>query len=60
MGWEIVCISFHKNFSSFANFMRKQDSELSDPIIESQTFHVDLKQGSSIKPFHLKYLSEPE
>lgn len=60
MGWDIVCISFHKNFSSYADFMRRQESELSDIIIESESFHSDLNNGSSIKPFHLKYLSEPE
>ncbi len=60
MGWDIVSISFHKNFSAYAAFMRKQEEELSDLIIESQTFHADLHNGKSIKPFHLKYLSEPE
>ena len=60
MGWDIITISFHKSFSGYASFMRKQEEELSDLIIESETFHADLKNGNSIKPFHLKYLSEPE
>jgi len=60
MGWDIICISFHENFSSYANFNRKQDSELSELIIESQTFHADLKHGISIKPFRLEYLSEKQ
>ena len=60
MGWDIVSISFHKNFSAYAAFMRNQEEELSDLIIESETFHVDLHNGESIKPFHLKYLSEQE
>jgi hypothetical protein len=60
MGWDIISISFHKNFSAYASFMRKQEEELSDLIIESETFHADLHNGKSIKPFHLKYLSEPE
>lgn len=60
MGWDIVTISFHKSFSAYAEFMRSQEEELSDLIIESETFHADLQNGNSIKPFHLKYLSEPE
>jgi DNA-binding Lrp family transcriptional regulator len=60
MGWDAICISLHQNFSDFAAFIRAQDSELSEWIIESQTFHADLKPGIAIKPFHLKYLAKPE
>ena len=60
MGWDLLSISFHKNFSDYAAFMRKQEEDLSDLIIESETFHADLNNGESIKPFHLKYLSEFE
>jgi DNA-binding Lrp family transcriptional regulator len=58
MGWDAICISLHQNFSDFAAFIRAQDSELSEWIIESQTFHADLKPGIAIKPFHLKYLAK--
>lgn len=57
MGWDAICISLHQSFTDFAAFIRAQDSELSEWIIESQTFHVDLKPGIAIKPFHLKYLA---
>ena len=57
MGWDTVCISLHENFEDFAQFIRTLDSELSDWVIESQTFNADLKGGIVIKPFHLKYLS---
>jgi DNA-binding Lrp family transcriptional regulator len=57
MGWDAVCISLHENFASFAEFIRAHDSELSDWVVESQTFHADLKGGIVIKPFHLKYLA---
>ncbi len=60
MGWDAICISLHQNFSDFAAFIRAQDSELSEWIIESQTFHADLKPGIAIKPFHLKYLAKPK
>jgi DNA-binding Lrp family transcriptional regulator len=58
MGWDAICISLHQSFSDFAAFIRAQDSELSEWIIESQTFHADLKPGIAIKPFHLKYLAK--
>jgi len=57
MGWDSVCISLHENFSNFAGFIRAHDSELSEWVVESQTFHADLKGGIVIKPFHLKYLA---
>ena len=57
MGWDAVCISLHEDFSNFAEFIRVHDSELSDWVVESQTFHSDLKAGVVIKPFHLKYLT---
>ncbi|MCW4031066.1 MAG: AsnC family transcriptional regulator [Candidatus Bathyarchaeota archaeon] len=59
MGWDAVCVSLHENYSDFAEFIKAQDAELSNWIIESQTFNADLKAGTAIKPFHLKYLSKP-
>jgi len=58
MGWDAICISLHQSFSDYAKFIRDQDSELSEWIIESQTFHADLNPGMAIKPFHLKYLAK--
>jgi DNA-binding Lrp family transcriptional regulator len=58
MGWDAVCVSLHESYSDFAEFIRTLDSELSDLIIESQTFHADLKPGVIIKPFSLKYLAK--
>jgi hypothetical protein len=55
MGWDAVCVSLHASYSDFAEFIRTLDSELSDLIVESQTFHADLKPGVIIKPFSLKY-----
>lgn len=57
MGWDIVCISLHRNFADFSEFVRTQDSDLSEWIIESQTFNTDLKNTAAIKPFHFKYLA---
>jgi DNA-binding Lrp family transcriptional regulator len=58
MGWDAVCISLHENFTDYTKFIRAQDSELADFIVENQTFHADLKPGLIVKPFHLKYLAE--
>ena len=60
MSWDAICVSVHKSFSDFADFIRAQDSELSNWIVESQTFHADLKPGLTIKPFHLKYLANSQ
>jgi DNA-binding Lrp family transcriptional regulator len=60
MGWDAICISLHENFTDYTEFIRAQDSELADFIIENQTFHADLKPGLVIKPFHLKYLAEKQ
>jgi DNA-binding Lrp family transcriptional regulator len=60
MGWDAVCISLHENFTDYTKFIRAQDSELADFIIENQTFHADLKPGLVIKPFHLKYLAKTQ
>jgi len=57
MGWDAVCMSLHEDFSSFSEFIRAHDSELSEWVTESQTFCADLKAGIAIKPFHLKYLA---
>jgi DNA-binding Lrp family transcriptional regulator len=59
MGWDAVCVSLHENYTSFAEFLRIQNSELSEYISETQTFQADLKPGVAVKPFHLKYLAKP-
>ena len=57
MGYDACCVSLHENFENFAQFIRNSDAELSEWVIESQTFNADLKGGITIKPFHLKYLA---
>jgi DNA-binding Lrp family transcriptional regulator len=57
MGYDAVCISLHDDFENFAAFIRSHDAELSEWVVESQTFNADLKGGIMIKPFHLKYLA---
>jgi DNA-binding Lrp family transcriptional regulator len=57
LGWDAICVSLHENYTDFAKFKRTQESELSDLIVESQSFQADLKSGLAIKPFHLKYVA---
>jgi DNA-binding Lrp family transcriptional regulator len=58
MGWDAIFLSFHKNYSAFAEFMREHDSELSDTLIESSSFIADINPITIRKPFHLKYLAD--
>jgi DNA-binding Lrp family transcriptional regulator len=58
MGWDAVCVSLHESYTGYAEFLRMQQSELSDLIFETQSFQADLKPGVPVKPFHLKYLAK--
>jgi DNA-binding Lrp family transcriptional regulator len=58
MGWDGIFVSFHKSYSDFAEFMRKHNSELSDLLIDSQSFIADINPTTTRKPFHLKYLAD--
>ena len=59
LGWDAVCVSLHESYTGFAEFLRTMQSELSEVVTETQSFHVDLKPGLFVKPFHLKYLAKP-
>jgi DNA-binding Lrp family transcriptional regulator len=58
MGWDGVCVSFHRGYSDFTEFMRKHNSELSELLIETQSFIADINPTTIRKPFHLKYLEK--
>jgi len=58
MGWDGVCVSFHKSYSDFTEFMRKHNSELSELLIDTQSFIADINPTTIRKPFHLKYLAD--
>jgi hypothetical protein len=57
IGWDGVCVSLHKNYSDFVEFIRKHNSDLNF-IIESQSFIANINPTTVVKPFHLKYLAE--
>jgi DNA-binding Lrp family transcriptional regulator len=58
MGWDAVFISVHRNYSDFTDFINKHNSDLSEFLIDSQSFIANYNQTTVKKPFHLKYLAE--
>jgi DNA-binding Lrp family transcriptional regulator len=58
MGWDAIFVSFHKNYSDFVEFINKHNSELSEFLVDCQSFISNIGPTTVRKPFHLKYLSE--
>jgi len=53
-----ICVSLHKSYSEFVQFIRKHDTELSSLIVESQSFIAEVNPRVVLKPFNLKCLAE--
>jgi DNA-binding Lrp family transcriptional regulator len=60
MGKNGVCISFHKNYTSFADFVSKCQAEWGKYLVDMQFFLISLRGGLILKPFSLKYLEKAE
>lgn len=60
MGKNSVCISFHKNYTSFANFITDCHTAWGTNLKDIQFFLVSLKGGIILKPFSFKYLEKIE
>jgi len=58
MGWDDLCISFHKSYSDFAKFKRSLNTEGADFITDSESFIAVLDSKNDIKPFNFKYLAQ--
>jgi len=58
LGKDTVMVSFHRNYSEYANFMRSFAVDWADYVSDFQSFIVTLKDGMPIKPFDLKYLAD--
>ena len=58
MGWDAVFVSLHKNYTDFVEFTRKHDNELSEHLIERESFVSVINPTTVKKPFHLKYLEK--
>jgi len=57
---DVIMISFHKNYSKYAEFMRTFAMDWSEVTNDFQSFIVSLDSGFKIKPFDLKYLGDDE
>jgi len=60
MGMNGMCISFHKDYTSFANFIAECQTEWGGYLKDMQFFLVSMKGGFLLKPFSLKYLEKAE
>jgi DNA-binding Lrp family transcriptional regulator len=58
MGWDAVFVSLHRNYTDFVEFMIKHDNELSEYLIERESFVSVISPITVKKPFHLKYLEK--
>jgi len=58
VGADIVMMSFHKNYSKYADFMRIYAMEWGEILGGFQSFIVSLPSGFKMKPFDLKYLAD--
>jgi len=59
-GSDIIMISFHKNYSKYADFMRTYAMDWGQIISGFQSFIVSLESGFKMKPLDLKYLADDE
>jgi len=58
MSSDVVMMSFHRNYSKYAEFMRTYAMDWAEMISQFQSFIVSLDSGFKIKPFNLKYLAD--
>ena len=55
-----MCISLHKDYTSFAKFIAECHAGWGEYLKDIQFFLVSLKGGVVLKPFSLKYLEKVE
>lgn len=60
MGKNGICISLHKDYTSFAKFIAECQAAWGKYLKDLQFFIVSLKGGAILKPFSLKYLEKAE
>jgi DNA-binding Lrp family transcriptional regulator len=54
--WDGIIMSYHKNYSDYAQFKTRLDQDLANVITESRSFIA--APNMAIKPLHFKYLAE--
>jgi DNA-binding Lrp family transcriptional regulator len=58
LGKDGIMVSFHKNYSKYADFMRDYIVSFADCTSDVQSFIVSLKSGLIMKYLDLKYLAD--
>jgi len=57
-GKDAVIISLHRNYSSYADFMRQFTADWANFAIDLQSFLVSVKNGGQMKTFDLRHVAE--
>jgi len=58
IGMDGMMISFHKDYTDYANFITEHRIEWAETLGEIKSFVVSVKGGEILKPFSLKYLEK--
>ena len=57
-GKDLMIISFHKDYSAYAAFMRSFAMDLGTSLDNFESFLVSIGSGYTLRDFDLKYLAE--
>ncbi|UCC58191.1 MAG: Lrp/AsnC family transcriptional regulator [Candidatus Bathyarchaeum sp.] len=58
LGKDIVLISFHKNYSAYAEFTRSFAMDMGTSLDNFESFLVSIGSGYKLRDFDLKYLAD--
>jgi len=58
LGKDLVLISFHKNYSAYAEVMRSFAMDWGNYIDNFESFLVSIGSGTMLRDFDLKYLAD--
>ncbi len=56
--WTGLVVSIHRNYSDFVEFKKQHDTRFGKFLKETRSFLISIDPKMTLKPFHLKYLSE--
>jgi DNA-binding Lrp family transcriptional regulator len=57
-GKDVVLMSFHKNYSAYAEFMRSFATDWANCLDDFESFLVSIGAGYNLRDFDLKYLAD--
>ncbi len=58
LGKDLMLISFHKNYSAYAEFMRSFAMNTGTSLNNFESFLVSVESGNKLREFNLKYLAD--